>query len=84
MGRVQSEKLHRDGRGDGSQNLTLAALKRGSFPLPSGRSWGIFLKKCLFIFERENERERERENLKQASGSEPDAGLKLTNSEIMT
>ena len=30
------------------------------------------------------ERERETENPKQAPGSEPDAGLKLTSHEIMT
>ena len=48
----------------------------------------------MFISERERERERERagegqrereiQNPKQAPGSEPDVGLKLTNCEIMT
>ena len=49
----------------------------------------------MFIFERERERARKRgvggggeetetQNLKQAPGTEPDAGLKPTNLEIMT
>ena len=33
---------------------------------------------------RGRERERETQHLKQAPGTEPDAGLKLTNREIMT
>ena len=32
----------------------------------------------------EGQRERETQNLKQAPGSEPDAGLELTNREIVT
>lgn len=48
MGRVQSEKLHRDGRGDGSQNRTLAALKRGSFPSPTEDLGECFFKNVYF------------------------------------
>ena len=51
----------------------------------------FFLKFIYFERERENEyeqgrgRERgERENPKQALGTEPDAGLELTNREVMT
>ena len=46
------------------------------------------LKKCLFIFERDGEcKERGRQRIRNrlhADSSEPDAGLELTNCEIMT
>ena len=50
------------------------------------RSFGTFKKKCFIYFEREQGRDRETENPSRLCtvSTEPGAGLKLTNHEIMT